>query len=225
MESCVDFISSIVVLWRFFAPSKVDDAVEEKLHRREKRASIAISMILVILGLGIIITGLVDLARGKEDSDQLDAVVAVSAISVVVFGVLAMFKFHYALALESPSLYKDGICSLIGTVLAGALLVNTLIIEKAPDVWWIDPIVAIACGVAAIFIGAQAVHAARYKDNLPVFTWSWWALSQGDGGDERSGRPLGPEDFPGGKGANGIEMSTAPTSNGRDDEDAEDEIV
>lgn len=196
LENCVDFFSSVVVLWRFYAPSKLDDALEEKLNRREKRASMAISFILVALGLCIVATAMDDLSRGQEDPDQLKDVVFISFISIFVFGGLTLFKFHYALLLESASLYKDGICSLIGTVLSGALFVNTLIIDQAPGVWFIDPIVAICAGVAAIIIGGQAIYVARYKEDLPIFNWSWWMLSQGDGTDERSGRPLGPEDFP-----------------------------
>jgi divalent metal cation (Fe/Co/Zn/Cd) transporter len=181
LENCVDFLSSVVVLWRFFAPSEVDDALEEKLHRREKRASVGISFILVVLGLSIIVTAFDDLSRGEEDTDQLKAVVLISFISIFIFGALSIFKFHYALRLESPSLYKDGICSLIGTVLSGALFINTLIIDKASSVWWIDPIVAVGAGIAAIVIGAKSIHETRYKENLPIFTLSWWMLSQGDG--------------------------------------------
>jgi divalent metal cation (Fe/Co/Zn/Cd) transporter len=186
LENCVDFLSSAVVLWRFFAPSEVDSALEEKLHRREKRASIGISFILVVLGLSIMVTAFDDLSRGEEDSDELKAVVLISFVSIFIFGALSVFKFHYALALESPSLYKDGICSLIGTVLSGALFINTLIIDKASSVWWIDPIVAVGAGVAAIVIGARALYTARYKEDLPIFNLSWWMLSQGDGTDERT---------------------------------------
>jgi divalent metal cation (Fe/Co/Zn/Cd) transporter len=221
LENCVDFLSSVVVLWRFFAPSKIDDAVEEKLRRREKRASIAISFILVVLGLAIILTALDDLTRGKEDTDQLKTVVLISFISIFVFGILAMFKFKYALVLESPSLYKDGICSLIGTVLSGALFINTLIINTVPGVWWIDPLVAVGAGIAAIIIGGRAVWEARYKDSLPIFTLSWWMLSKGDGGDERSGRPLGPEDFPENKDANGNALEMPQVNN----EEEESEMV
>lgn len=108
---------------------------------------------------------------------------------------LKVFKFHYAKMLESPSLYKDGICSLIGTVLAGALFINTLIIKNNPNMWLIDPTVSFFCGIAAMFIGFQAIYLAKYRDSLPIFNLTWWFLSQGDGMDEISGRPLDPSDF------------------------------
>jgi len=195
LENAVDFLSSVVVLWRFFAPASVSPELERKLHRREKRASMAISFILVMLGIGIIGAAAADIARGQEDPDDLKKVIAISFISLLVFGVLAALKFRYARALDSASLYKDGICSLIGTILAGALFINTLIIEKVPEAWWIDPLVALACGVASMIIGFHALYVAKVRDGLPIFTCQWWFTSQGDGMDERSGRALGPDDF------------------------------
>jgi Co/Zn/Cd efflux system component len=180
LENCADFLSSAVVLWRFFALSKLDDVLEEKLQRREKRASIAISFILALLGLSIIGTAIDDLSRGQEVPDQLKSVVMVAFVSIFIFGILAMFKFKYASILKSDSLYKDGICSLIGAILSGALFMNTLIIDKSPGVWWIDPLVSFGAGTAAIVIGVRAVWAARYEENLPIFNISWWMLSQGD---------------------------------------------
>lgn len=170
LENCVDFLSSAVVLWRFFAPSDVTDKLEVELQSREKRASNVISMILVMLGVGIWITAIQDLLRGREDSGQQQTALVVSFLSFFIFGVLTVFKFHYAKALDSPSLYKDGICSVIGTTLSASLFVDTLIIKGAPSAWWIDPVVAIGCGIASFGYGLRSLHKARYDDvdELPV---------------------------------------------------------
>jgi hypothetical protein len=149
-----------------------------------------------LLGSGIIITAISDLSRGPEDPDGRNAVVVVSFFSMLFFGILSIFKFQYASKIDSPSLRKDGICSLMGTILSGALCLNTLIIEQVvPSAWWIYPAVAFTCGIGSIITGFVAVYAARYRENLPVFTVSWWMLSQGDGTEEGSGRPLRPKDF------------------------------
>lgn len=193
LENCVDFLSSVVVLWRFFAPSKVTSELEAKLKSREKRASVAISMILVLLGLGIWITSFEDLSRGQEVQDprQQSLALAISFFSFVLFCLLAVFKFHYANALDSPSLYKDGICSMIGTILSASLFINTLIIKAAPSAWWIDPVVAIGCGLASLIYGMRTLYTARHKDKLPIFSCGWWLLSykeEDDHVDEPSGR-------------------------------------
>lgn len=70
LENCVDFLSSVVVLWRFFAPTSVDEAVERKLRHRELRADVAISGVIALLGFSIIISAIEDFTRGPEDERQ-----------------------------------------------------------------------------------------------------------------------------------------------------------
>lgn len=192
LENCVDFFSSVVVLWRFFAPSEITVELEEKLKHREQRASIAISMILVVLGIAVWATAIEDFLRGQEESSsQQDTALAIAFVSCFAFGLLTMFKFRYAKVLDSPSLYKDGICSLIGTILSVSLFVNTFIITVAPSAWWIDPTVAIGCGLVSLVYGLWTLYAARYKNNLPICSLHWWFLSQGDGdGDKPSGQNI-----------------------------------
>lgn len=186
LENCVDFLSSAVVLWRFFAPSEVTERLEVKLKTREQRASIAISMVLVVLGLGIWIAAIEDLLRGQEDKGQQKTALAISFFSFLFFSILTIFKFHYADALDSPSLYKDGICSMIGTILSLSLFVDTLIIKGTPAAWWIDPVVAIGCGIASFVYGVRTLYVAQTKDKLPIFSLQWWFLRHGEDGGEKS---------------------------------------
>mmetsp|Transcript_4197 Transcript_4197/g.10938 ORF Transcript_4197/g.10938 Transcript_4197/m.10938 type:complete len:307 (-) Transcript_4197:513-1433(-) len=202
LENCVDFLSSAVVLWRFDMRSNKDPegsataamAHQQLLQKREKRASMAISLVLIFLGLGVFGAAADDLAAGQaEPKYELEDVVVIACFSVIVFGTLCIFKFHYADKLQSASLYKDGICSLIGSVLAVALLVNTIIIENDSDVWWLDPFVALLCGFASFLYGVVGWMQA-YRQGIPVFTLAWWTTSQGDGMDEMTGRALNDTD-------------------------------
>ena len=192
LENCVDFLSSVIVLWRFFAPSDVSPELEHKLRQREKRASVGISYVLVLLGIGVFGAAVNDFRRGQEDADQYKKVIGLSFLSFIVFSVLSLFKFRYANALDSASLYKDGICSLIGTVLSGALFVDSILIEISPSLWWIDPLVALGCGLAAFYLGVSALYRASSTENLPIFSISWWFMSHGDGEDlPDSSKPIG----------------------------------
>ena len=175
----MDFLSSIAVLWRFYAPSSVDATLDEKLHRREKRASMAISLVLIVLGIVVFFSAIYDYSQKDDDPEKLAAIAGISFVSIVIFGGLSMFKFQYANALESPSMYKDGLCSLIGTILSGTLFINSLLIEQNPGMWWIDPTVAMFCGIGAAVLGGIQVHEARHKENLPIFTLDWWRSSSG----------------------------------------------
>lgn len=196
LENCVDLFSSLVVLWRFYCPEpSLSPEIEAKLQSREKRASILISMILGVLGIGIIVAAVDDFQEGMESPEKLSLLLGISVSSILVFGLLAVFKFHYSVLLQSASLHKDGICSLIGTILSAALFCNTLIIKHVPSAWWIDPAVALGCGIASIGIGIHAIVVASCFQKIPIFTLSWWTLSTGDGKDEITGRELGPEDL------------------------------
>jgi len=195
LENMVDFLSSAVVLWRFYCPSGADEETEKLLARREKRASIAISFILGLLGIFVIGAAAVDFAEGQEESASLDTLILISFFSILIFGAMSLIKFRYSVLLRSASLHKDGICSLIGTVLAVSLFINTAIIEEEPSLWWTDPLVACLAGVVAFGVGVHAVFMARWVQGLPIFTFSWWVQSQGDGMDEVTGRDLKPEDY------------------------------
>jgi Co/Zn/Cd efflux system component len=194
LENCVDFLSSAVVCWRFYAPGKLTAEREEKLRNRELRASTAISFILILLGLGVVSTSSYDLKNGSENQYELALVIGIAFTSIVVFGSLTIFKFQYANKLDSSSLYKDGVCSLIGTVLAVALFINTLIIRANPLVWWLDPLVAMLCGFAALFFGMQSVLV-LCKRGVPICRLSWWLMSRGDGDEDKNDPGTRPSSF------------------------------
>lgn len=180
LENLVDVLSSVVVLWRFFSPGRLTPEREELLRKRELRASTAISFILVLLGAAVISTSSYHLKHGAEAQDEMTLVIVIAFSSVLIFGTLTIFKFHYASRLDSSSLYKDGFCSLIGTVLAVSLFINTLIIRANPQVWWLDPLVALLCGFVALTYGMHSVLV-LCKQRVPICQLSWWLMSRGDG--------------------------------------------
>jgi divalent metal cation (Fe/Co/Zn/Cd) transporter len=186
LENCVDLLSSIVVVWRFYAPGNLTKELIEHLEKREERASMAISFILILLGVFVFGGAAKDFANGAESDYDMSLILGISFCSIIVFGILARFKFHYSKQLSSSSLYKDGLCSLLGTVLAVALFVNTLIIEKNPATWWLDPAASMICGIVAFALGVTPIVAAR-KQGVPIFKLEWWLVSQGDGKGEMGG--------------------------------------
>ena len=181
LENCVDFLSSVIVLWRFYCPGEVTKEREAFLQKREERASIGISFILTLLGIFVIGAAIDGLRGGPETEQDLKVVVAIAFTSIFVFGSLSIIKFRYANKLDSASLYKDGICSLIGACLAAALFINTLIIDNNPGVWWLDPVASIIGGVVALIIGLYAIVVASCVQKIPIFTIKWWFVSEGDG--------------------------------------------
>lgn len=178
LENFVDFASSAVVLWRFYCPHGADEAKLAKLQKREERASVAISIVIGILGLFVFSVGIADMMKRDKDTD-LSLLFTISFVSIIIFGTLTIIKFKYANDLDSPSLYKDGVCSLIGTCLSASLLFTTAIIDRAPGAWYIDPIVSLAIGISATVYGFRVVVKMALQ-GIPIHRLDWWVTKEAD---------------------------------------------
>ena len=182
LENFVDFTSSVIVLWRFYCPHGCDEAKMAKLKKREERASVAISMVIGILGLFIFCVAIFDFLDNDPEQD-LALLFIISFVSIIVFGGLTVVKFKYATELDSPSLHKDGICSLIGTCLSASLLLTTAIVEEHPKAGYLDPVVSLLVGVTAIFYGFKVIID-LLVNGVPIFHPEWWYEKKKESGDD-----------------------------------------
>ena len=140
-------------------------------------------MVIGILGLFVFAIGVMDMLEHDRDTD-LGLMFAISLASIVVFGGLAVVKFQYARELESPSLYKDGVCSLIGTFLSAAMLLTTAVIDYAPGAWYIDPVASLIIGASAVVYGFRII-VKRARNGERIFSYDWWVSKEEDvGGQE-----------------------------------------
>lgn len=156
-----------------------------KLKQREERASVAISIVIGILGTFVLCLAIFDFLENDTDQD-LGLLFFISFVSIIVFGALTMIKFKYSRELDSPSLYKDGICSLIGTCLSGSLLLTTAIVDERPNAGYLDPVVSLLVGVTAIFYGFKVIIALLH-DGVPIFHPEWWFQETMGAGEEGEG--------------------------------------
>lgn len=143
-------------------------------------SSVAISFILGLLGVGIIVAAVHDFKVGKEEMTNARFIVIVSFISSLIFFTLTMIKLQMSTMLNSRALLKDGYCSLIGTVLALSLFLNTIIVIGLPSLWWLDPLISIICGIASLFLGLRSILIQSFEKKIPIFNPSWWIFSEGN---------------------------------------------
>lgn len=179
LENCVDFLSSLVVLWRFYNPGESEERIME-LKKREKKASVAISFILFILGIGIVIMAMHDFTEVNTQIEAGISVLIISFFSSIIFFFLTVTKLQMSAVLDSRALLKDGYCSLIGTVLATSLFLNTILVVSNPSLWWLDPTISLICGVVSLFLGLRSILIQTCEKNIPILTPQWWISSQGD---------------------------------------------
>jgi hypothetical protein len=134
-------------------------------------------MVLAILGFGTIFTSTHDFISGEgkiEDADVLNIFAWVNILSIAIFGGLAVIKFHYADKLGSSSLKKDGLCSLIGAVLSLSMFINTMLMKADGAMWWLNPFIALCCGLGALIYGFHGIYKSYVVDGMPICSPRWW---------------------------------------------------
>jgi len=151
LENLVDLFSSMVVVWRFYVggDAEVTPALIAKLDGREKKASIAIAIILFILGITVVSVAIVHLAENVH-GDENGLLLGLSIPSVIIFGTMTVIKFRMANMLRSPSFTKDAICSAFGTTLSFGVFFGTCIKMGNEDAWWIDGVVAVLTSIVCM---------------------------------------------------------------------------
>mmetsp|Transcript_13381 Transcript_13381/g.53684 ORF Transcript_13381/g.53684 Transcript_13381/m.53684 type:complete len:273 (-) Transcript_13381:588-1406(-) len=147
LENTVDFLGSLLVLWRFAGASQYES--KHAVESREQRADAGISIMFVVLGGVVAGDAVKDMVDHDGDRDLVE-LIAMYSPSVVVFVLLGAAKIHVGRSVKSHSLQKDGACSLAGALLSAGVLVSA-VIEDFTDIRWIDSFIAIivASGLAA----------------------------------------------------------------------------
>ena len=104
LENCVDFLGSVLVLWRFSGGG--DGVPKDVLDRREKRADAGISAMFVVLAVVVCVDAGRELALHERDRDIVELIVLYTP-STVLFVALGGAKLHVGTAIKSPALRKD----------------------------------------------------------------------------------------------------------------------
>ncbi|KAJ8602710.1 hypothetical protein CTAYLR_003750 [Chrysophaeum taylorii] len=164
LENAVDFLGSVLVLWRFAGSTS-----KETLDSREQRADAGISIMFIVLGFVVAYDGAKDLLQHDRDRD-VGELIALYAPSMIIFLLLGLAKLHVGKCVNSLSLQKDGMCSLAGALLSAGVLVSAVIEDLTP-VWWVDSFVAVIVAHGLAVKGAMSLHAFSARGIY------WWRLS------------------------------------------------
>jgi divalent metal cation (Fe/Co/Zn/Cd) transporter len=142
LDSCVEVLASIVVLWH------LGGAAEDVDPRRAQRAMRLIALAFAVLGVYLVADTIHGLLARKV-SQPSDVGIAFMAATVVIMLALAWGKHHTGFALANRPLIANASMTLIDGCLAAGVLV-ALGADRIFGWWWADPLAAGAVALIAL---------------------------------------------------------------------------
>lgn len=165
-ESLLAGLASFIILWRFWSMKEL----ESRNRRREVIALFTITSSLIISGVSVGFKSIKALVL-TEKHKKSKMLLILSAVSVVVYLMLFVFKHRIAKRLCSRALRTDSIDALCGALLALSIVVTTSTREFTTKAWFLDAIIALGVAVFSLLYGFYSlVHFVklyrRYKSWL-----------------------------------------------------------
>lgn len=158
-DSFIEVGSAFLVLWRLRAGQ---DCHGDRL-RRERRATLGIGVLFVVLALGTFVGAVLQLVSRRHPGTTLPGVI-ISVASLFFMAWLWRAKLQAAKVLDSKALEGDAACSFACIKLSGVLFLGSVLFLLWPALWWVD---ALAALILAGFIakeGFEAIRAASRPD-------------------------------------------------------------
>lgn len=147
-DALLDTLSSAVVIWRFC----YQNGGGQYLYSwgRERRACIVLAVLFSISSISIVSKAIHALVNHLEPSESY-VLWYVALINGLICSALSIVKFYMGRKLESKSLMTDAFNSLVGGLMAFALMASAFVFEKNKKVWYLDSIVGLVC--SALLLG------------------------------------------------------------------------
>jgi divalent metal cation (Fe/Co/Zn/Cd) transporter len=145
LDSVIEALASIIVVWRFTGTRTLS-------HTAERRAQKAVAVTYFLLAPYIAADAIRSLITAEHPATSWPGI-AVSAASLIVMPVLGIAKQRIGTRLGSAAVRGEGTENLICAYLAAGVLAG-LLANTALGWWWLDPAIALV-------IAAMAVHEGR----------------------------------------------------------------
>ncbi|KDR84364.1 hypothetical protein GALMADRAFT_220133 [Galerina marginata CBS 339.88] len=141
IQSGIEVISALLVVWRFRNIAKPGEERETNLNsenlRFEKLGTISIGVLLIALALGTVASSIAILVLHQEP-DSSNASLIISASAIVIMVLIWLPKRYLATALDSSTMRGEAICSLSCIQLTCVLFAGSLIFRLWRGGWWVD---------------------------------------------------------------------------------------
>jgi hypothetical protein len=160
VQSVVEILSAALVIYRFHR--ELDGNASPNLSL-ERRATLGIGILFIILTIGTWIASIIALASHNEPDSSIPSLI-VSACSLVLMIFVWLPKPWIATELNSSVMRAEAACSLACIYLTIVLLIGSLVYKIWPEGWWVDSTVAILLGFFFLYEGWNMIAWARNKD-------------------------------------------------------------
>jgi divalent metal cation (Fe/Co/Zn/Cd) transporter len=147
LDSVLEGVASIVIIWRFTGRRVFSHAAEERAQR-------LVAVQFFLLAPYVAFESVKSLAGG-EHPDVSWVGIGLSIASVIFMPVLGIAKQRLADQLGSAATAGEGRQNMLCAYLAGALLVG-LLGNAVAGAWWLDPAVGLLIAVVAVKEGTEA---------------------------------------------------------------------
>jgi divalent metal cation (Fe/Co/Zn/Cd) transporter len=147
LDSVIEGVASVVIIWRFTGHRVFSDAAEEKA---QKFVAIQFFVLAPYVGLESVKA----LIQGERANETLVGILLALG-SVIFMPMLGIAKQRIADQLGSAATKGEGRQNMLCAYLAAALLVG-LLGNSLVGAWWLDPAVGLLIAAVAVKEGAEA---------------------------------------------------------------------
>jgi cation diffusion facilitator family transporter len=138
LDSVVESISGLILLWRL---KKHETLTEEEEERFEQKAVRFVAITFFILGAYVLFESIKKLLYAEVPEPTLPGII-ISALSLIIMPVLARKKYRVGMEIGSKALIADSKETLACALLSVALLLG-LGLNYVAGIWWADPVAAL----------------------------------------------------------------------------------
>lgn len=152
LDSCLEIIAGGTLIWRLRKEARGASAAT--IQRAERRSSLIVGTVLVLLALYVVGVSAVNLVT-HQTAEASWSGLAIAGASVVLMPLLTLRKRALGRQLHSAALMEDGMCNITCAYMAGTVLVGALL-TLLFNWWWADSVAAL---VLVYFIASEGWEA------------------------------------------------------------------
>jgi len=154
LDSFLEIISGSTLIWRL--KKEFNSAPDDEIERAEKRSSLMVGSVLLLLSAYVIGVSLFNLFT-HQTSDTSISGIAIAIASVVLMPILTLRKRSLGKLINSDALVEDGMCNITCAYMAGTVLIGA-VVTALFNLWWVDSIAALILVYFIVSEGLESLH-------------------------------------------------------------------